>query len=38
MAERILVGTRKGTFAVEKHASGWKPRLLGHAGDRKSVV
>jgi photosystem II stability/assembly factor-like uncharacterized protein len=29
---RVLVGTRKGTFAVEKHGGRWQPKLLGHAG------
>ena len=38
MAKRILVGTRKGTFAIEKHASGWAPRLLGHAGQGVNFV
>lgn len=28
----ILVGTRKGSFVVEKRGAGWQPRLLGHAG------
>jgi photosystem II stability/assembly factor-like uncharacterized protein len=32
MAPNILVGTRKGTFAVEKHGGKWRARLLGHAG------
>lgn len=32
MSERILVGTRKGTFLVEKSAGRWRPRLAGHAG------
>lgn len=32
MAHRILVGTRKGTFAVEKEGGRWRPRLAGHAG------
>lgn len=32
MTERVLVGTRKGTFFVEKHGGSWKPRLAGHAG------
>lgn len=32
MAPQILVGTRKGTFALEKHGKRWRPRLLGHAG------
>lgn len=29
---RILVGTRKGTFAIEKTNGSFKPKLLGHAG------
>ena len=32
MAERILVGTRKGTFMVEKSDGRWRPALVGHAG------
>ena len=32
MASRILVGTRKGTFIVEKTGGRWRPRLAGHAG------
>jgi photosystem II stability/assembly factor-like uncharacterized protein len=28
----ILVGTRKGTFIVEKTGGRWRPRLAGHAG------
>lgn len=32
MSDQILVGTRKGAFAVEKQAAGWAPRLAGHAG------
>jgi len=32
MSERILVGTRKGTFIAEKSLGTWKPRLAGHAG------
>ncbi|MGA9525435.1 MAG: exo-alpha-sialidase [Myxococcaceae bacterium] len=32
MSERILVGTRKGTFIVEKVSGRWRPRLAGHAG------
>jgi photosystem II stability/assembly factor-like uncharacterized protein len=32
MADRILLGTRKGTFVVEKTAGRWTPRLAGHAG------
>jgi hypothetical protein len=29
---RVLVGTRKGTFLVEKKSGVWQPRLAGHAG------
>lgn len=29
---RVLVGTRKGTFFVEKQRGAWAPRLVGHAG------
>ncbi|MGE0872488.1 MAG: WD40/YVTN/BNR-like repeat-containing protein [Kofleriaceae bacterium] len=29
---RILVGTRKGTFFVDKVGGRWTPRLAGHAG------
>ncbi|MFW5877199.1 MAG: WD40/YVTN/BNR-like repeat-containing protein [Myxococcota bacterium] len=32
MSDRILVGTRKGTFIVEREGGRWKPRLAGHAG------
>jgi len=32
MADRFLVGTRKGTFLVEQSSTGWTPRLAGHAG------
>lgn len=32
MSDRILVGTRKGTFLVEKTKGSWAPRLAGHAG------
>ena len=32
MAPQILVGTRKGTFTLEKHGKQWRPRLLGHTG------
>jgi hypothetical protein len=32
MSERILVGTRKGTFIVEKSGGRWRPTLAGHAG------
>lgn len=32
MTDRVLVGTRKGTFMVEKGRTGWRARLVGHAG------
>ena len=32
MVSRILVGTRKGTFIVEKRDGRFRPRLSGHAG------
>jgi photosystem II stability/assembly factor-like uncharacterized protein len=32
MSERIFVGTRKGTFIVEKRGGRFQPRLVGHAG------
>lgn len=32
MSDRILVGTRKGTFVVEKQNKRWTPRLVGHHG------
>jgi photosystem II stability/assembly factor-like uncharacterized protein len=32
MSKRILVGTRKGTFSIEKVAQRWRPSLIGHAG------
>jgi photosystem II stability/assembly factor-like uncharacterized protein len=32
MSGRILVGTRKGTFIVEKSGGRWRPSLAGHAG------
>lgn len=32
MSDKILVGTRKGTFRVERLNGGWKAKLLGHAG------
>lgn len=38
MSERILVGTRKGTFLVTRSGSGWKPRLAGHAGQGVNFV
>lgn len=38
MASRILVGTRKGTFIVEKTGGSWRARLAGHAGTGVSFV
>lgn len=38
MPEQILVGTRKGTFIVEKSGGRWRPRLAGHAGQGVSFV
>jgi photosystem II stability/assembly factor-like uncharacterized protein len=38
MSDRILVGTRKGTFFVEKRGGEWKPRLVGHAGGCANFV
>lgn len=38
MASRILVGTRKGTFLVERTSKGWRPRLSGHAGSGVNFV
>ena len=32
MSDRILVGTRKGTFIVDKMGGRWRPRLAGHSG------
>ncbi|MCA9686260.1 MAG: hypothetical protein KC457_29095, partial [Myxococcales bacterium] len=32
MDTSILVGTRKGTFAVTNDGSGWQAKLIGHAG------
>lgn len=32
MSGRILVGTRKGTFLVDKVNGRWRPSLAGHAG------
>lgn len=37
-SDRILVGTRKGTFLVEKTGGSWKPRLAGHAGGGVNFV
>jgi photosystem II stability/assembly factor-like uncharacterized protein len=38
MAAQILVGTRKGTFIVEKSDGRWRPRLAGHAGAGSNFV
>lgn len=38
MAGRILVGTRKGTFLVEKSAGQWQARLAGHVGTGVNFV
>lgn len=38
MTSRILVGTRKGTFIVEKEGGRWRPRLVGHAGTGVNYV
>lgn len=38
MAHRVLVGTRKGTFVVEKEGGRWRPRLIGHAGTGVNYV
>lgn len=38
MSDRILVGTRKGTFIIEKRQGGWKPSLSGHAGAGSNFV
>src|SRR5688572_2873565 len=32
MSGRILVGTRKGTFGIDRVGGKWRPTLLGHAG------
>lgn len=32
MSDSLLVGTRKGTFLVERSGGGWRPALAGHAG------
>lgn len=38
MSQQILVGTRKGTFIVEKANGLWRPRLSGHAGSLVNYV
>jgi len=38
MTSRILVGTRKGTFLVDKANGRWRARLAGHAGTGVNFV
>src|SRR5258705_10523353 len=38
MSNRILVGTRKGTFFVDKINGRWTPKLAGHAGQGSNFV
>lgn len=38
MASRILVGTRKGTFIVDKTGTRWRPKLVAHAGAGSNFV
>ena len=38
MSQQILVGTRKGTFIVDKEGGTWKARLAGHAGGGVNYV
>ena len=38
MTDRILVGTRKGTFLVTKSGSRWRPELAGHDGQGVNFV
>ena len=38
MSDRILVGTRKGTFFVEKLGGRWTVRLAGHLGQGSNFV
>ena len=38
MSKRILVGTRKGTFIIDRAGSRWKPVLAGHAGAGSNYV
>lgn len=38
MTSRVLVGTRKGTFVVEKTDGRWRPRLVGHVGQGVNFV
>ncbi|MBT9558874.1 MAG: hypothetical protein IV100_22780 [Myxococcales bacterium] len=38
MSSKLLIGTRKGTFIVEKSGGTWQPRLVGHAGGGVNFV
>jgi photosystem II stability/assembly factor-like uncharacterized protein len=38
MSDRILVGTRKGTFLVTKSGGHWRPTLSGHGGGGVNFV
>jgi photosystem II stability/assembly factor-like uncharacterized protein len=38
MSGRILLGTRKGTFLVDKVGGRWRPALAGHAGVASNYV
>jgi photosystem II stability/assembly factor-like uncharacterized protein len=38
MTDSIFVGTRKGTFVVDKTGGRWRPRLAGHAGQGSNFV
>ncbi len=38
MSKSILVGTRKGTFIVDKVNGRWRPRLAGHGGQGVNFV
>ena len=32
MSDRLLVGTRKGLFTIERRRDGWKTNLIGFPG------
>src|SRR5688572_23109007 len=38
MSDRILIGSRKGTFIADKGAKGWQLRLAGHGGTSVNFV
>lgn len=38
MSSSIWIGTRKGSFIVEKQGKAWRPRLAGHAGQGVNFV